>query len=53
MHFVLGQNKSDTLYKDSVITAIAKVNKLIVVTRNITDFEPFDIQLLNPYEHKG
>ena len=44
--------KSDTLYEDAMIAAIAKVNKLIVVTRNITDFEPFDVKLLNPFEYK-
>ena len=44
--------KSDTLYEDAMIAAIAKVNKLIVVTRNITDFESFDVKLLNPFEYK-
>ena len=43
---------SDTLYEDAMIAAIAKVNKLIVVTRNITDFEFFDVKLLNPFEYK-
>ena len=43
---------SDTLYEDAMIAAIAKVNKLIVVTRNVTDFESFDIKLLNPFEYK-
>lgn len=48
----LMHKKSDTLYEDAMIAAIAKVNKLIVVTRNITDFESFDVQLLNPFEYK-
>jgi toxin FitB len=43
---------SDTLYEDAMIAAIAKVNKLIVVTRNVTDFESFDVKLLNPFEYK-
>ena len=43
---------SDTLYEDAMIAAIAKVNKLTVVTRNITDFESFDLPLLNPFEYK-
>jgi hypothetical protein len=43
---------SDTLYEDAMIAAIAKVNKLIVVTRNVTDFESFDVELLNPFEYK-
>ena len=48
----LMHKKSDTLYEDAMIAAIAKVNKLIVVTRNITDFESFDVKLLNPFESK-
>lgn len=48
----LMHKKSDTLYEDGVIAAIAKVNKLIVVTRNITDFESFEVKLLNPFEYK-
>lgn len=49
----LMHKKSDTLYEDAMIAAIAKVNKLIVVTRNITDFDSFDVKLLNPFEYKG
>lgn len=48
----LMHKKSDTLYEDAMIAAIAKVNKLIVVTGNITDFEAFDIKLLNPFEYR-
>lgn len=48
----LMHKKSDTLYEDGMIAAIAKVNKLIVVTRNITDFEAFDVKLLNPFEYR-
>ncbi|MDD5393246.1 MAG: type II toxin-antitoxin system VapC family toxin [Thiothrix sp.] len=48
----LMHKKSDTLYEDAMIAAIAKVNKLVVVTRNITDFESFDVKLLNPFEYK-
>ncbi len=48
----LMHEKSDTLYEDGMIAAIAKVNKLIVVTRNVTDFEYFDVTLLNPFEYK-
>ncbi|SEB01051.1 hypothetical protein SAMN05660964_03143 [Thiothrix caldifontis] len=48
----LMHKKSDTLYEDGMIAAIAQVNKLIVVTRNVTDFESFDVKLLNPFEYK-
>ena len=48
----LMHKKSDTLYEDGMIAAIAKANKLTVVTRNITDFAAFDVPLLNPFEYK-
>ena len=48
----LMHKKSDTLYEDGMIAAIANVNKLTVVTRNITDFTAFDVPLLNPFEYK-
>ncbi len=48
----LMHKKSDTLYEDGMIAAIAQVNKLVVVTRNITDFECFEVKLLNPFEYK-
>ena len=40
---------SDTLYEDAMIAATAKVHKLTVVTRNVKDFKPFDVKLLNPF----
>ena len=49
----LMHKKSDTLYEDAMIAAIAKVNHLTVVTRNITDFSGFDIHLLNPFDYKA
>ena len=48
----LMHKKSDTLYEDGMIAAIAKVNKLTVVTRNITNFAAFDVPLLNPFEYR-
>jgi predicted nucleic acid-binding protein len=41
---------SDTLYEDAMIAATAKVNHLIVVTRNIADFRSFGVKLLNPFD---
>lgn len=40
---------SDTLYEDAMIAATAKVNNLIVVTRNIADFRSFGVKLFNPF----
>jgi hypothetical protein len=42
--------KSDTLYEDAMIAAIARVHGLTVVTRNVADFVPFGVSLLNPFE---
>jgi predicted nucleic acid-binding protein len=36
--------------RDSFIAAIAQVHNLIVVTRNIQDFEPLGVSLLNPWQ---
>jgi predicted nucleic acid-binding protein len=41
---------SDSLYEDAMIAATAKVNHLIVVTRNIADFRSFGVRLLNPFD---
>ena len=48
----LMHKKSDTLYEDGMIAAIAKVHNLTVVTRNIADFAVFDVPLLNPFDYK-
>jgi predicted nucleic acid-binding protein len=45
--------KSDTLYEDAMIAAIAKVNGLTVVTRNVADFAQFEVPLFNPFEYSG
>lgn len=48
----LMHRRSNTLYEDAMIAAIARVNKLIVVTRNVTDFTHFDVEIMNPFEHR-
>ena len=40
---------SETLYEDAMIAATAKVHKLTVVTRNVTDFKGFGVSVLNPF----
>ena len=40
---------SNTLYEDAMIAATAKVHKLTVVTRNVSDFKHFGVTVLNPF----
>jgi predicted nucleic acid-binding protein len=42
--------RSETLYEDAMIAAIAKVNGLAVATRNVVDFARFGVELVNPVE---
>ena len=42
-------HRSDTLYEDAMIAATAAVHGLTVVTRNVADFAPFGVSLLNPF----
>jgi predicted nucleic acid-binding protein len=45
----LMHGKSDTLADDACIAATALVHNLIVVTRNVRDFQPFGVPTLNPF----
>ena len=38
---------------DLFIAAIAKLNDLAVVTRNVADFERSGVRVLNPWEYQG
>ena len=46
----LMHRRSDTLYEDAMIAATATVHNLTVVTRNVADFEPFNVRVLNPFK---
>lgn len=45
----LMHGKSDTLADDARIAATALMHDLIVVTRNVRDFQPFGVPTLNPF----
>lgn len=45
----LMHQQSDTVYEDAMIAACAKVHHLTVVTRNVSDFERFNVPLFNPF----
>ena len=43
----------NTPFEDSLIAATAKVHGLTVVTRNVDDFTPTGVPVLNPWEKAG
>lgn len=45
----LMHRRSDDLFEDAMIAATARVHGLRVVTRNVRDFEDFEVEVLNPY----
>ncbi|MFI5029579.1 MAG: type II toxin-antitoxin system VapC family toxin [Reyranellales bacterium] len=48
----LMHRKSDTLADDARIAATALVHGLTVVTRNVRDFQPFNVPIFNPFAAK-
>lgn len=48
----LMHGQSSALYENVMIAAMAKVHNLIGVTRNIRDFERFNLPLFNPFEYR-
>jgi hypothetical protein len=48
----LMNHRSDHLIEDALIAATARVYKLTVATRNLRDFAPFNVPLLDPFTHR-
>lgn len=44
--------RTDDLIEDAMIAATAAVHNLTVVTRNVRDFEVFNVPTLNPFDMK-
>ena len=49
----LTHRKADHHDQDAVIAATALVHKLTVVTRNVKDFKPFGVAVLDPFKATG
>ena len=45
--------QSDTLLQDAMIAAVASTRELIVVTRNVRDFEQLGVELVNPFAERS
>ncbi len=41
---------SGLVYEDALIAATAAVHNLTIVTRNVADFRPFSVRVLNPFK---
>lgn len=52
-HARLMYGRSETLFDDAMIAATALVHGLTVVTRNVRDFAPFSVPLLDPFAYSG
>jgi predicted nucleic acid-binding protein len=49
---IRGRGRKMPLF-DSMIAATARAHDLIIVTRNVRDFEPCGVEVLNPFSDRG
>lgn len=45
--------RSDDLMQDAMIAATARLQHLIVITRNVRDFKPFGVEVFNPFTYRA
>jgi predicted nucleic acid-binding protein len=45
----LMKGRTQPKWEDGLIAATARIHRLIVVTRNVKDFEGFEVRLFNPF----
>ena len=48
----LMHRRSETLMQDALIAAVATVNRMTVVTRNVRDFEQLGVPTFDPFRHR-
>jgi len=49
----LMHRKPDDLIEDAMIAATAEVHNLTIVTRNVRDFDRFEVRTVNPFEPRS
>jgi hypothetical protein len=47
------KGRTEPKWEDGLIAATARVHHLTVVTRNVKDFAPFDVEVFNPFPSKS
>jgi predicted nucleic acid-binding protein len=48
----LMKGRSDPSWEDVLIAAAARVHRLVIVTQNGKEFDPFGVEYLNPFNYR-
>lgn len=48
----LMKGRSNPKWEDALIAATARIHRLVVATRNVKDFEPFGVEVFNPFTYR-